>query len=758
MTMPLADVTNVHGTHHSTVTVAPPQLQKPEDAVVQHPNSPHSSGDTFPSPTEHVDDAELDSEFVDLDHRDDKGYTPLHWAAQAGSVVECLELLHAFGDRVARRKICDSANVFGQTCAHLAASCGSLELLREFIRRAPELLIARDHDDCTVLNLAAAKNHESCVRFLLNFVIAHPELQVILNNADVHGRTPLMFATFFGHRNIVRAFLENADIRSMLDVNYCDDEGYSALMWAADNSFPEIFDLLLRHGACPRVINAKGRCLLHFAARSQPLTTLAAALSVVPDLIDHLDCEQETPLHFAANVGNIDACRMLIEHGASVSLLDIRGSSALHYACFAGYFTIVEMLIEAGADVLLPCDLGSQPLHYASRSGNIQVCERLISRGADVHARGYLGRTPLIEAARKGHPDLVGFYLAKFINIDIDARDDLGRTALHEAAAKGYTGVVALLLSHHTTVDCADQEGNTALSKACQGGHFACMKLLMDAGAVRDGMVEHIHTLSQAMMNQRDNGRKMATLSPMFEATAPVPMQTVAKRAVLNRVIQQQRLQEKEHVLEQSPLQDASWSSIERQLFDNGASNDTSAIQQQLLEEPSQLQNDNEQVPDALAMDDLDGPSEKSASQVRADVQKVVEEASNFRIHSEPKEQVLPMTVVRAMMCDVVSGVSSLTHSMEESLESAAHAMSEMRNQIDAQQEGIASLVTALERASVQQTKATAHISQLLLERRSRPVRNESGWSLFEAFFLSIILIAMVLFLFYSVSTALTPY
>jgi ankyrin repeat protein len=65
------------------------------------------------------------------------------------------------------------------------------------------------------------------------------------------------------------------------------------------------------------------------------------------------DNDGSTPLHFAVWVGNLDPARLLVDHGADVTLAaqDIQGSTPLHRAVKEGSVDLARLLVMHGADV-----------------------------------------------------------------------------------------------------------------------------------------------------------------------------------------------------------------------------------------------------------------------------------------------------------------------------------------------------------------------------------------------------------------------
>jgi uncharacterized protein len=78
------------------------------------------------------------------------------------------------------------------------------------------------------------------------------------------------------------------------------------------------------------------------------------------------------PIHYAAQIGNVDMLKLLIEFGNPVDLKDKYGNTALWYACYSfknddESQELVEFLIKAGADPFLLNDSGKNPLFWKDK-------------------------------------------------------------------------------------------------------------------------------------------------------------------------------------------------------------------------------------------------------------------------------------------------------------------------------------------------------------------------------------------------------
>ena len=75
--------------------------------------------------------------------------------------------------------------------------------------------------------------------------------------------------------------------------------------------------------------------------------------------------KEETYLHFAAYLGDVDATKMLIEDNAEVNAGDER-QTALHWAAEKGHVDVAKVLIQNGADVNAVDIYKMTALHFAA--------------------------------------------------------------------------------------------------------------------------------------------------------------------------------------------------------------------------------------------------------------------------------------------------------------------------------------------------------------------------------------------------------
>lgn len=89
--------------------------------------------------------------------------------------------------------------------------------------------------------------------------------------------------------------------------------------------------------------------------------------------------DKEDALRWAVQYGQLEVCKLLLEHGADVHTWN---NLTLRYATYYGHLEVCKVLLEHGADVHA-CD--NLPLIYAAMKGHLEVCKLLIEHGANIN-------------------------------------------------------------------------------------------------------------------------------------------------------------------------------------------------------------------------------------------------------------------------------------------------------------------------------------------------------------------------------------
>jgi ankyrin repeat protein len=115
-----------------------------------------------------------------------------------------------------------------------------------------------------------------------------------------------------------------------------------------------------------------------------------------------------SPLHFAAEFGQVEVARLLLGRGAdpnAVSMNDLR-ATPLHSAIAAGHRDTAGLLLALGASPNAIQHGGVTALHLAAHNGDEAIVDMLLLRGADATRKADDGKTPVEVAQEAGHSAL----------------------------------------------------------------------------------------------------------------------------------------------------------------------------------------------------------------------------------------------------------------------------------------------------------------------------------------------------------------
>lgn len=188
-----------------------------------------------------------------------------------------------------------------------------------------------------------------------------PDILAQIDVPDIVGETPLIYAARLGHVDQVKALIEAGAA-----VNIKAKNGLPVLRLAANT---QVMDLLIRAGADVHETDEDGTTALHFAARNNRTGIIEKLLSSgVAVNCRRLD-QGTTPLHLAAEFNSADAARLLSSRGGDIEAKNGSGKSPLNIAIKFNSHETIAVLLELGADHLSQ-DLGTSFLYTAARFGD----------------------------------------------------------------------------------------------------------------------------------------------------------------------------------------------------------------------------------------------------------------------------------------------------------------------------------------------------------------------------------------------------
>ncbi|MCL7488962.1 MAG: ankyrin repeat domain-containing protein [Desulfobulbaceae bacterium] len=394
--------------------------------------------------------------------RDDRGYSPLHLAAQYGAVATAQILLRHGAEINVRSKA--------------------------------RKLSYSSQDDTTPLLVAAQHYQPEMIHFLLKKG-ADP------NIANKQQRHPLLFSRIIADPGTVKMLLEHR-----ADPNAVDSSNRTPLFYtvkAAGNQ--ESTKLLLNYGADPNHLSSNPH-----AFRNKKNTPLKAALraenlEAAQLLLDHgadirADCLKGMVVTAMAGIES-DKARSEKTGAKGKAAVGFMAKSAKAAQAEAELSTrieqkekVIRFLINSGAELN---DTGTgrlSPLMYAAQIDRVDYLQLLVKKGAEVDLRNEHGDTALIKAAEAGRIKSAAFLLAN--GADGNVQNTNGDTALLKGAGADSLEIVSLLLANGAEVRVNNKEGFSPYWLAKRNNNQEMAELLAENGAETRPYIAHVERIT----------------------------------------------------------------------------------------------------------------------------------------------------------------------------------------------------------------------------------------------------------------------
>ncbi|KAJ8957820.1 hypothetical protein NQ318_001816 [Aromia moschata] len=275
---------------------------------------------------------------LDINMKNDRGYTALHVACQNDCNEEVLDLLLQRND--IDPNVRDNE---GFTPLHTLASRGNLPGIKQILNKFP------------FVNIDAANET---------------------------GNSPLMMASKRDHAEVIEYLCKKG-----ANVNHQNKKYYTALHYAANSGYTHSMTVLIKLGE------------YFYWAKHQDIKRICKTirfLNAGADL-NAKDSYGITPLMRTCKWGFLDTCKILLEAGADLNQPTPTGQTALQYSS-VNYPEVTKLLITFGADVNYPGPY-SNALFHCAKTGNVECARELLEAGAS--ATGLRNGRSALDVARQ---------------------------------------------------------------------------------------------------------------------------------------------------------------------------------------------------------------------------------------------------------------------------------------------------------------------------------------------------------------------
>jgi ankyrin repeat protein len=204
-----------------------------------------------------------------------------------------------------------------------------------------------------------------------------------------------------------------------------------------------------------------------------------------------------TPLHYAADKGDVAVVQQLLAANAPVDAADSRGLMPYTVAVLRGH-TAAAGVIGAAKPMT---SYAMTPLHAAAGAGDVRAVAALLAvhnmAAWDFFSRSDL--SPLAMAAESGHVEVVQQLIRA--GAQLDAGRSIEHTPLYLAAGKGLADMVKVLLDAGAKISPfreTDRDFRGHLYHAAAAAHVQVVRLMLEAGASL--LTEGLHAFVQGLV------------------------------------------------------------------------------------------------------------------------------------------------------------------------------------------------------------------------------------------------------------------
>ena len=390
-----------------------------------------------------------------------QGIRRIHQAIKSNDATLLEELIHNGAE-------IDAPLQNGDTPLHCAAESQNIEAITQLIEHGANTINLPNHNGTTPLHAAAVTGHIGTIELITNYFAD-------TNTVDSHTNTPLHIAAREGHQQAITVLMNHQAQHQSFN-----SQGYTPLHEAIRYGQTDAIQTFIDQGISVETREATFNATpLHVAAYYGQTKAIAILLNNNA-LIDAVTEQGVTPLYVAATFGYDEAATFLIAKGAQVNHCNnIERISPLHGAAQKGQLNTIIILKNNGAIIDQQDRIGLTPFYYAVWHGQKEAVSYLHRLGAAINQQNMYNEQPppLCVAAKQGYTAIVNFLINHYVNINI--QDNSGSTPLHLAIHNHRQAIVNTLLTNHCDINIANFSGETPLHLAIKSHNTQAIYLLL---------------------------------------------------------------------------------------------------------------------------------------------------------------------------------------------------------------------------------------------------------------------------------------
>ena len=263
-----------------------------------------------------------------------RGMTALHTAAHKGdSNLPVVEILLEAGARA------DMQDQNGETALYQSVQDSSVQIAIAILSRATPDVSFLTKSGHSALYVAVERGNKTILDALIKY-----GRNLNINQKHAGGRTALHVAAF-KQPHLVETILAVPGV----EVDQVEDTGSAALSFAAQIGATQAMERLIAQGSAVNHRNSVGLSAIYVASHSE-FKAVALLIKSGADVNISND-KGHGPLHAAASSGQLNICKLLVEHGADINRSgSLDGLTPIQVAAMEGWRDVVDYLMKKGAE------------------------------------------------------------------------------------------------------------------------------------------------------------------------------------------------------------------------------------------------------------------------------------------------------------------------------------------------------------------------------------------------------------------------
>lgn len=256
----------------------------------------------------------------------------------------------------------------------------------------------------TLINAVSKRDIQAVLNALL---VNSMQIDLIINQKNKKGQTPLMIAARSGHRAITSILLSHGADHALEN-----EDGFTALELAIYFGKTEVAKILLDNGA-----SFDSAMLNNLLTMDEAYSTANTIFKL--SLHQHCALDLNTALETAFTNQDIELIYLLKENGANPSLIHLP-EDTLRVASKKGQLKQVQALLAIDFPVNnQECNYGNTALIWAIKSKHLNIAKLLIDNGADITLSNSKGETPFLLCAPNSYSSM------KFLTLSHQLLDNM---------------------------------------------------------------------------------------------------------------------------------------------------------------------------------------------------------------------------------------------------------------------------------------------------------------------------------------------